>query len=68
MGPLTSIQHRDRVLRYVQVAKEQGGEILIGGKPPERDELAKGCYVEPTVVRAKPTDRVCPRKRCSARS
>jgi acyl-CoA reductase-like NAD-dependent aldehyde dehydrogenase len=59
MGPLTSIQHRDRVLSYVKVAKEQGGEILIGGRPPEDDALAKGCYVEPTVVRAKPSDRVC---------
>jgi acyl-CoA reductase-like NAD-dependent aldehyde dehydrogenase len=59
MGPLTSQQHRDRVLSYVKVAKEQGGEVLLGGTPPERDELAKGCYVEPTVVRAKPTDRVC---------
>ena len=58
MGPLTSQLHRDRVLSYVKVATEQGGEILLGGKPPERDELAKGCYVEPTVVRAKPTDRV----------
>jgi acyl-CoA reductase-like NAD-dependent aldehyde dehydrogenase len=59
MGPLTSQQHRDRVLNYVKVAKEQGGEILLGGKPPQRDELAKGCYVEPTVVRARPADRVC---------
>ncbi len=59
MGPLTSTQHRDRVLAYVKVAKEQGGEVLIGGKAPERDELAKGYYVEPTVVRAKPSDRVC---------
>src|SRR6266404_5260039 len=58
MGPLTSQMHRDRVLAYVKVAKEQGGEILLGGKPPERDDLSKGCYVEPTVVRAKPTDRV----------
>ena len=58
MGPLTSQLHRDRVLSYVKVATEQGGEILLGGKPPERDELARGCYVEPTVVRAKPTDRV----------
>jgi len=58
MGPLTSQQHRDRVLAYCQVAREQGGEVLIGGKPPERDDLARGCYVEPTVVRAKPTDRV----------
>ena len=58
MGPLTSQLHRDRVLAYVKVAKEQGAEILLGGKAPEREDLAKGCYVEPTVVRAKPTDRV----------
>jgi aldehyde dehydrogenase (NAD+) len=59
MGPLTSQQHRDRVLAYVKIAKEQGGEVLLGGKPPERSDLDKGCYVEPTVVRAKPSDRVC---------
>src|SRR5262249_43941202 len=59
MGPLTSVQHRDRVLKYVEVAKEQGGEILLGGGPPQRADLARGCYVEPTVVRARPTDRVC---------
>ena len=58
MGPLTSQLHRDRVLAYVKVAREQGGEVLLGGKPPEREDLARGCYVEPTVVRAKPTDRV----------
>ncbi len=59
MGPLTSRQHRDRVLEYVRVAKEQGGEVLLGGKPVDRPELAKGYYVEPTVVVAKPGDRVC---------
>jgi betaine-aldehyde dehydrogenase len=59
MGPLTSTMHRDRVLSYVQVAKDQGGEVLLGGKPPERPELSRGCYVEPTVVRARPADRVC---------
>jgi acyl-CoA reductase-like NAD-dependent aldehyde dehydrogenase len=59
MGPLTSTQHRDRVLGYVRIAREQGGEVLIGGKAPDREDLAKGCYVEPTVVRARPGDRVC---------
>jgi acyl-CoA reductase-like NAD-dependent aldehyde dehydrogenase len=58
MGPLTSAQHRDRVLAYVEIAKEQGCEILAGGRSPAAPALAKGCYVEPTVVRAKPTDRV----------
>jgi acyl-CoA reductase-like NAD-dependent aldehyde dehydrogenase len=51
MGPLTSLQHRDRVLSYVDIARGQGGEVLAGGKAPE-GALASGCYVEPTVVRA----------------
>jgi acyl-CoA reductase-like NAD-dependent aldehyde dehydrogenase len=59
MGPLTSIAHRDRVLSYCKVAREEGGEILLGGKAPADAELAKGCYVMPTVVRARPKDRVC---------
>ena len=58
MGPLTATVYRDRVLSYVEVAKQQGGEILAGGKPPANPELAAGCYVEPTIVRAKYTDRV----------
>ncbi len=58
MGPLTSVVHRDRVLAYCAVAREEGGQILIGGKPPSDATLAAGCYVEPTVVRAGPRDRV----------
>ena len=53
MGPLTSAQHRDRVLSYVEVARGQGGEVLSGGRAPEAAELARGCYVEPTIVRAR---------------
>jgi aldehyde dehydrogenase (NAD+) len=59
MGPLTSIMHRDRVVNYIKVAQQEGGEILTGGKAPAREDLSKGCYIEPTVVRAKPSDRVC---------
>lgn len=52
MGPLTSLMHRDRVLSYVDVARDEGAEILAGGKAPS-GVLAAGCYVEPTVVRAR---------------
>jgi acyl-CoA reductase-like NAD-dependent aldehyde dehydrogenase len=52
MGPLTTAQHRERVLSYVEVAKAEGGVVLTGGRAPG-GELARGCYVEPTVVRAK---------------
>ena len=59
MGPLTSTGHRDRVLNYVDVAREAGSTILTGGKAPDAAELRAGCYVEPTVVTARPEDRVC---------
>jgi acyl-CoA reductase-like NAD-dependent aldehyde dehydrogenase len=52
MGPLTSAMHRDRVLGYVEVAREQGGQVLSGGKAPGAADLARGCYVEPTIVKA----------------
>jgi acyl-CoA reductase-like NAD-dependent aldehyde dehydrogenase len=58
MGPLTSPGHRDRVLSYIKVAVDDGGEVLTGGRAPTAPELAGGCYVEPTIVRAEPTDRV----------
>lgn len=58
MGPLTSALHRDRVLAYVDIAREQGGRVLTGGKAPSDPELAAGYYVEPTVVEAQPEHRV----------
>jgi aldehyde dehydrogenase (NAD+)/betaine-aldehyde dehydrogenase len=59
MGPLTSAAHRDRVLGYIKVAADEGGEVLTGGQPPDNPALAGGFYLEPTVVRAAPGDRVC---------
>ncbi len=57
MGPLTSKMHQERVLNYCNVAHEEGGEVVTGGKVP--DGLENGCFVEPTLVRANPGDRVC---------
>ncbi len=59
MGPLTSALHRDRVLGYVERGARAGRRGA--GRRQERPsgELARGCYVEPTIVRAKsPHDRV----------
>jgi aldehyde dehydrogenase (NAD+) len=56
MGPLTSRLHQERVLSFVDVAKGEGGEVLAGGRQPEG--FGQGCFVEPTIVRAKPGDRV----------
>ena len=59
MGPLTSAMHRDRVLSYCKIARDEGGEILLGGRAPAGAQYERGCYVMPTVVRARPADRVC---------
>lgn len=59
MGPLTSLGHRKKVMDYVEVAKEEGSQILIGGKTPNDPALKNGYYFEPTVVTAGPKDRIC---------
>ena len=58
MGPLTSPAHRDRVLSYVKLALDEGGQVLTGGAAPQQEALAAGCYVLPTIVRADPASRV----------
>jgi len=58
MGPLTSRVHHERVLSFIEVAKGQGSEILSGGRVPEGAGLSGGYFVEPTIVTAKPGDRV----------
>ncbi|HZX77302.1 aldehyde dehydrogenase family protein [Lysobacter sp.] len=56
MGPLTSAEHHQRVLQYVQIAHNEGGRLLAGGQRPAA--FPDGYYLEPTVVAAQPTDRV----------
>lgn len=45
LGPLISSIQRDRVLGYVEAGRQDGGEILSGGKAAE----GPGFFVEPTV-------------------
>ncbi|MEP7311237.1 MAG: aldehyde dehydrogenase family protein [Pseudomonadota bacterium] len=59
MGPLTSQRQQQSVLKYCEIAQEQGAQILFGGKRPTQPGLANGFFVEPTLVRAAPQDRVC---------
>ena len=48
VGPLVNRGAVENMMRGLEVIREQGGEILYGGK-----ELG-GCYVEPALVRAHP--------------
>ena len=50
MGPVISQEHRDKIEKYMEVAKEEGATIAIGGKRPEREDLQAGLFFEPTVI------------------
>jgi aldehyde dehydrogenase (NAD+) len=48
MGPLVNRRAVDDMMDGIKRIREQGGEILLGG------ERMVGCYVQPTLVRARP--------------
>src|SRR5579862_1735198 len=63
MGPLISRAHRDKVLSYYRLAREEHGEIVCGGGVPSfGDERDAGAFIEPTVVRGLAEDARCVRE------
>jgi betaine-aldehyde dehydrogenase len=49
MGAIISEAQYDRVLRYIEVAQQDGTRLVIGGRRPDDPALAKGYFIEPTV-------------------
>ena len=51
MGALSSKEHRDKVLQYLELAKSEGGHIRTGGSVPELPEKFKnGYFLSPAVI------------------
>lgn len=50
LGPLAYEAHMQKVLSYVDIAREDGATLLTGGQ--RAAHMARGWYVEPTVVQA----------------
>jgi acyl-CoA reductase-like NAD-dependent aldehyde dehydrogenase len=46
MGSLISQNHRDRVHGFVEQGREEGAEVVVGGKPADGD----GAFYPPTVI------------------
>lgn len=49
VGPITTQPQYEKVLRYIQIAREEGAKLLLGGCPANRPECGNGWFVEPTV-------------------
>lgn len=51
LGAVVSKPHMEKILSYVELAKQEGGTVLTGGKREILDgEYAEGYYVRPTVI------------------
>ncbi|MPZ00660.1 MAG: 2-hydroxymuconic semialdehyde dehydrogenase [Actinophytocola sp.] len=49
-GPLISGQHRNKVQSYLDLAVQEGADVLVGGGVPDLgDDLAGGAWIEPTL-------------------
>ena len=60
LGPLISAQHREKVLSYYRLAREEGAVVVTGGDIPQfGDALDKGFYVQPTIYTGLPEAARC---------
>ena len=51
MGALVSLPHLEKVLSYVELAKEEGGKVLTGGTRVQLEApYDNGYYMRPTVI------------------
>ncbi|UOQ95711.1 betaine-aldehyde dehydrogenase [Halobacillus shinanisalinarum] len=48
-GPLISADHRGKVESYVEIGKQEGANLLVGGARPEDPELQDGFFYLPTI-------------------
>ena len=51
LGALVSKEHMEKVLSKINLAKEEGGKILCGGKRIKlKEKNTNGYYIEPTII------------------
>lgn len=51
MGAIVSKPHMEKILSYVELAQQEGGKVLCGGKRAVLDgDLKDGWFIEPTII------------------
>lgn len=52
IGAQASQEQYDKILSYIDIAREEGGEILAGGaKLTHANEIQNGFYIQPTLIK-----------------
>ncbi|MFM9944406.1 MAG: aldehyde dehydrogenase [Bacteroidia bacterium] len=60
IGAIVSKPHFEKVLSYIELAKQEGGKIIIGGEIIKPNGLENGWYISPTVI-----ENLSPDSRCN---
>ncbi len=51
LGAINSKKHFDKIMSYIELARQEGGKILCGGKQVNLDgRCSEGWFIEPTVI------------------
>lgn len=59
VGPVTTKPQYEKVLGYIDIAKNEGAEVRLGGAKATRPECGDGWFVEPTIFTGvKPNMRI----------
>lgn len=51
MGAQASNDQYEKILNYIEIGKEEGAEVLCGGKAAYNEGLSGGFYIEPTLLK-----------------
>lgn len=55
MGPLVTEAHRDKVASYIDIATEDGANVVVDGRGVSADGAAEGFWLGPTLIDNVPT-------------
>lgn len=57
IGAIVSKPHYEKILGYIDLARQEGGKVLCGGRPVKlQGRCAGGWFIEPTVIENLPYD------------
>jgi aldehyde dehydrogenase (NAD+) len=49
VGPVTTQPQYNKILSYIDIAKNEGAQCVLGGGPADKPELGEGWFVQPTI-------------------
>jgi len=56
VGAVVSKPHYEKILSYIELAKQEGGRILCGGQAVHPRGFEDGLYIAPTIIEGLPND------------